>query len=78
MKNKKLDLHGIRHEDVDSIVENFVLSHQDEMPLEIIYGNSPDMHRLVEKCLDRLGFSQHQGYQNSYGRLLVMGYREER
>ena len=73
----KLDLHGIRHEDVDSLVENFVLSHQKRMPLEIVYGNSPDMRSLVEGCLDRMGFSYNDGYQNAYGRFLVIGYREK-
>ena len=28
MKYKKLDLHGIRHGDVDRLVENFILMNQ--------------------------------------------------
>ena len=77
MKHKKLDLHGIRHENVDALVENFVLNYQDEMPLEIIYGNSPQMRQLVEECLERIQFSYNEGYQNPYGRLLVLGHRVE-
>ena len=71
-----MDLHGVKHEDVDSLVENFVLSHQEEMPLEIIYGNSPSMRQLVEECLERTGFHYNEGYQNPYGRFLVIGYGE--
>ena len=67
----RLDLHGIRHEDVQEIVENFVLLHQEEMPLEIIYGNSVTMYNLVTTVLDRLGFKHHSGYKNPFGRLLV-------
>ena len=78
MKNKKLDLHGIRHEDVNSLVENFILQYQEEMPLEIVYGNSPPMRFLVESCLDNMGFSYNDGYESPYGRLLVIGYREEK
>ena len=48
---KKLDLHGIKHEDVDRLVENFVLLNQP--PLRIITGNSGQMMDLVNKVLQR-------------------------
>ena len=32
--SKKLDLHGVKHEDVDRVVENFVLLNK--APLDII------------------------------------------
>ena len=32
----KIDLHGIRHRDVDRLVENFVLLNQEKAPLEIV------------------------------------------
>ena len=47
-----LDLHGIKHEDVDRIVENFVLL--ETQPLTIMCGNSDKMIRLVREVLDRL------------------------
>tara|TARA_B100000287_G_scaffold425257_1_gene471268 strand:- start:526 stop:732 length:207 start_codon:yes stop_codon:yes gene_type:complete len=48
---KQLDLHGIRHEEVDRLVENFVLLN--ETPMRIITGNSHKMRDLVIKVLDR-------------------------
>lgn len=48
---KRLDLHGIRHEDVDRLVENFVLLN--ETPMRIITGNSHKMRDLVINVLDR-------------------------
>jgi|TARA_Y100000034_G_scaffold70465_1_gene85032 hypothetical protein len=48
---KKLDLHGVKHEDVDRVVENFVL--MNEPPLEIITGNSDKMPTLVRAVFDR-------------------------
>ena len=78
MEQRILDLHGIRHEDVDGLVENFILRYQEDMPLEIVYGNSPDMRCLVEACLSRMGFCYNEGYQNPYGRILVIGYGEDR
>tara|TARA_Y100001963_G_C6493606_1_gene314586 strand:- start:81 stop:281 length:201 start_codon:yes stop_codon:yes gene_type:complete len=47
----KLDLHGIRHDEVDRIVENFVLLNNS--PMRIITGNSDRMRDLVIKVLDR-------------------------
>ena len=46
-----LDLHGIRHEEVDRLVENFVLLN--ETPMRIITGNSHKMRDLVRNVLDR-------------------------
>ena len=43
---KKLDLHGVRHHEVERLVENFVLLN--EPPLEIICGNSDRMMSIVE------------------------------
>ena len=48
---KTLDLHGIKHEDVDRLVENFVLLNNP--PLKIITGNSDKMPKLVRNVLDR-------------------------
>ena len=48
---KELNLHGIKHEDVDRLVENFVLLN--ESPLKIITGNSEKMTELVLDVLNR-------------------------
>ena len=46
-----LDLHGIRHHQVDRMVENFVLLN--ELPVKIITGKSPEMQSLVKTVLKR-------------------------
>jgi len=45
--NNILDLHGIRHHEVDRLVENFIFMNQDTVPLKIICGNSQKMIDLV-------------------------------
>lgn len=50
----KLDLHGIRHREVDRLVENFILLNQKDFPIEIICGNSEKMIGLVLKVTNRL------------------------
>ena len=68
MENK-LDLHGIKHEDVNRVVENFVLLN--ETPLSIITGNSTMMRELVVEVLEKHKFV----YENliSQGVITVLG-----
>ena len=51
---KELDLHGIRHEEVDRLIENFVLLN--ELPLKIITGNSEKMMLMTLDVLNRHNF----------------------
>ena len=44
---KELDLHGIKHEDVKRLLENFILLNTP--PLRIITGNSDFMREALEK-----------------------------
>lgn len=52
-KNNTLDLHGIRHHEVDRLVENFIFMNQDLLPLKIICGNSHVMIDLVFSVIKR-------------------------
>ena len=56
-----LDLHGIKHEDVDRLVENFVLLK--EPPLTIVCGNSDRMIELVRNKLDEMYDNHKIGWQ---------------
>ena len=69
MKYKKLDLHGIRHDDVDRLVENFILMNQSKTPLEIICGNSEKMIDLVSSVLKRINCESFEMIQ--YGVLMI-------
>lgn len=51
----QLDLHGVKHRDVDMLVENFILLNQNSFPLIIICGNSQRMIDLVNSVIDRIG-----------------------
>ena len=44
--NKVLDLHGVRHEEVERLLENFILLN--EPPLKVITGNSNYMQSKLE------------------------------
>ena len=69
MNNSVLDLHGIKHGQVDRTVENFVLLNQDQIPLEIICGNSQRMIDLVISVLDRIGCENYK--RIDYGTIMI-------
>lgn len=51
----KLDLHGVRHHEVELMVENFILMNQNQIPLTIICGNSQRMIDLVYNVINSIG-----------------------
>lgn len=55
MKNPEIDLHGVRHHNVEIIIENFVYQHQYSMPLLIMCGNSNQMIKIVKDKLKEIG-----------------------
>jgi len=69
--DRKLDLHGEKHVDVDRLVENYVFL--TPYPHDIVTGNSADMHRLAKAVLDRHGFRYEIGDINNKGYLRVLG-----
>lgn len=67
-----LDLHGIRHEDVERQVEDFIL--MNSTPVRIITGNSPMMKALVDGVVSSHGlYSQPESYWN-LGSLVILEY----
>jgi len=62
MTTDDLDLHGVRHADVEVLVEEHVLRHTP--PFSIITGNSSTMKEIVERVLERHGFKYMQSVHN--------------
>jgi len=48
-----LDLHGIKHIDVDNEILDFIFQHQDQLPLIIICGNSNKMIEIASIVLNK-------------------------
>ena len=69
---EKLDLHGVRHHEVDLMVENFIFLNQEEIPLTIICGGSSKMVELVKKVLDRTVSEYLEGKGLDFGRVTVI------
>jgi DNA-nicking Smr family endonuclease len=69
-----LDLHGIKHQDVELMLENFFLWENNivKQTVQIISGNSTDMKRIVCKWLDSNEFSYYIP-SNNLGTIYVNG-----
>ena len=54
MKHKlpSLDLHGIYHREVEGLLHNFLNDNLDNLPVEIITGNSDRMKEIVTKIIE--------------------------
>lgn len=63
-----LDLHGIRHPDVEIMVQDFVLNHQEELPLIVICGNSAKMIQIVNQALTKIKVDFEE---TRYGRIRI-------
>ena len=63
-----LDLHGVKHEDVERLLENFILLNKP--PLKIITGNSDYMRMTLEKfCVVH---NLHHERWNNWGEYTIL------
>lgn len=69
---RTLDLHGMKHAEVDRVVENYVFL--TDYPHDIITGNSVEMHNIVKAVLDRHSFRYVVGDMNNKGYVRVLGH----
>jgi len=59
---KKIDLHGIRHHMVKSVLVRGIEDVWDtETPVEIITGHSPQMKKIVKEILDEYKLEYQEG-----------------
>ncbi|SVB09931.1 uncharacterized protein METZ01_LOCUS162785 [marine metagenome] len=66
-----LDLHGLRHKDVDLEVENFIFLKQERVPLIIFCGNSSRMIQLVSLTLGKHQVKFSCGMGLDYGKITI-------
>tara|TARA_Y100001970_G_scaffold256089_1_gene333449 strand:+ start:414 stop:626 length:213 start_codon:yes stop_codon:yes gene_type:complete len=54
-----LDLHGVKHRDVEYLVDIFIRKNHNNLPVEIITGNSLDMQAEVKKVITNYGLKMN-------------------
>jgi len=47
-----LDLHGIKHKDAPNKIDTFIRYNKNNLPIEIITGNSLDMQGILKKVVN--------------------------
>ena len=52
---KKLDLHGINHRNASNMVDTFIRQNKNNLPVEIITGNSLDMQNIIKRIVKSHG-----------------------
>ena len=73
----RLDLHGLRHHEVQNEVARFLERHLNSgLFLEIITGNSDIMLQESVKIIDQYGLQYYTGYHNYVGRIMVVAFDE--
>ena len=65
-----IDLHGVRHHDVQVVLENNLLGYHSTEGWEIITGNSVYMIEIVEEFLRKNLFKFYRTSDN-YGRIIL-------
>ena len=65
-----LDLHKIKHSDVEERVCKFL--NWQETPCRIITGKSKKMKEIVEKIIDRYGYTCYYETTLNYGSLIIV------
>lgn len=71
MASHTLDLHGLRHYEVDIKIENFIFLNQEECPLTIVCGNSDKMIFLASETLKKHKCEYKEGAGYDYGKIIV-------
>ena len=51
--HKSLDLHGKTYEEADILIDEFILRNIESLPLEVITGNSVDMHGILKRIVKK-------------------------
>ena len=51
---KKLDLHGINHRNASNMVDTFIRQNKNNLPVEIITGNSLDMQNIIKRIKESI------------------------
>ena len=52
---RKLDLHGIKHQKASNMADTFIRQNKNNLPVEIITGNSLDMQNIIKRIVKLYG-----------------------
>ncbi len=68
---RKLDLHGIKHNDSKQLILNFIEKNIDKLPVEIITGNSIEMKNIVIEIIRSFNLKYSYPSFKNLGSLII-------
>ena len=72
---KSLDLHGKSYEDAEETALIFIENNIDNLPVEIITGNSIDMKKIISKILKIKKLSGNYSSAHNLGSIIITELR---
>jgi DNA-nicking Smr family endonuclease len=67
----QLNLHGVRHNDVEHLLHSFLYRNLDNLPVEVITGKSDQMRNIVKSVIKEYGFFCHNQHWVNEGCLII-------
>ena len=68
---KSLDLHGKNYEDANQLALVFIENNIDNLPIEIITGNSIEMKKIISKIIDIKDLSGNYSSSYNLGSIII-------
>ena len=69
--HKSLDLHGSSHDDAEILIDEFIIRNIDQLPLEVITGNSVDMLEILKKVVSDHNLHLIPSHPSNMGSYLI-------
>ena len=66
-----LDLHGSNHYDAEILIDEFIIKNIEQLPLEVITGNSVDMLEILKKVVSNHNLHLIPSHPSNMGSYLV-------
>jgi len=68
---KKLDLHGKTYEESEFLVTVFIENNIDDLPIQIITGNSVEMKKIVIRIIEKYNLKANPKTDYNLGCLVI-------
>jgi len=72
-KMTELDLHGLKHEEVEDKLANLLILHynMNNFPVKIITGKSDKMKKIVRRIVKEHGFTEDDFWNDNPGTIIL-------
>ena len=67
----KLDLHNVSHADAEILIDNFIIKYYENLPIEIITGNSIPMIDILKVIAEKHNLRMRPSHLNNLGSYII-------